>query len=48
MDYAWFDREVRTRTKWCDFPPLVTTCADGGSGDWFRNVTLAANFRGAF
>lgn len=48
MDYAWFDREVRARTRWCDFPPLVTTCTDGDNGGWFRNVDRAANFWGAF
>jgi hypothetical protein len=48
MEYAWFDREVRARAQWCDFPPLVTTCTDGDNGGWFRNVNNAANFWGAF
>ena len=48
MDYAWFEREVRARTRWCDFPPLVSTCSDGDNGGWFRNVNPAANFWGAF
>lgn len=48
MDFTWFEREVRERTKWCDFPPLVTTCTDGDNGGWFRNVNPAANFWGAF
>jgi alpha-amylase/alpha-mannosidase (GH57 family) len=48
MELAWFDHEVRERTKWCDFPPLVTTCTDGENGGWFRNVTHGANFWSAF
>ncbi len=48
MEYEWFDREVRERTKGCDFPPLVTTCTDGQSGGWFRNVTPGSNFWDAF
>ena len=48
MDYAWFERELQERTKWCDFPPLVTTCTDGDNGGWFRNVRNASNFWGAF
>ncbi len=48
MDYGWFQHEVRERTKYCDFPPLVTTCSDGENGGWFRNVTEDANFWGAF
>jgi hypothetical protein len=32
MDAGWFIREVSERTKFCDFPPLVTTCTDGGNG----------------
>ena len=48
MDYDWFAREVAERTKWCDFPPLVTTCTDGDNGGWFRNTTREANFWGYF
>jgi len=48
MEFAWFDREVRERTKNCDFPPLVTTCSDGQNGGWFRNVTPGSNFWDAF
>ena len=44
MDYGWFYRELHERTKWCDFPPLVTTATDGDSGGWFRNVNPKANF----
>lgn len=44
MAPAWFDREVRERTKWCQFPPLVTTCTDGENGGWFRNITVGSNF----
>lgn len=48
MEVEWFLREVAERTKWCDFPPLVTTCTDGENGGWFRNVTEGANFWSAF
>lgn len=48
MELEWFDREVRERTKNCDFTPLVTTCTDGLSGGWFRNVTPGSNFWDAF
>lgn len=48
MEFAWFDREVRERTRNCDFPPLVTTCSDGQNGGWFRNVTPGSNFWDAF
>jgi alpha-amylase/alpha-mannosidase (GH57 family) len=48
LEYAWFEREVRARTKWCRVPPLVTTCTDGENGGWFRNVNHRANFWGAF
>lgn len=44
MEYSWFAREVAERTKWCDFPPLVTTCTDGDNGGWFRNTSPGANF----
>lgn len=48
MDYAWFEREVSARTRWCAFAPLVTTCSDGENGGWFRNVNESANFWGPF
>lgn len=48
MEVDWFLAEVAERTKWCDFPPLVTTCTDGENGGWFRNVTEGANFWSAF
>lgn len=48
MDANWFAGEVRERTKWCDFPPLVTTATDGDNGGWFRNFSLAANFWGSY
>ena len=44
MEYAWFANEVKERTKWCDFEPLVTTCTDGENGGWFRNTTEGSNF----
>ena len=48
MDLGWLLNEVAERTKWCDFPPLVTTCTDGENGGWFRNVTEGANFWSSF
>jgi 4-alpha-glucanotransferase len=44
MEYGWFYNELKERTKWCDFPPLVTTATDGDNGGWFRNVNPQANF----
>jgi alpha-amylase/alpha-mannosidase (GH57 family) len=46
MDHGWFMQEVHERTKFCDFPPLVTTCSDGDNGGWFRNVAPKGNFWG--
>jgi len=48
MELEWFLNEVQERTRWCDFPPLVTTCTDGENGGWFRNTTEGANFWSAF
>ncbi len=48
MEPGWFMREVHDRTKFCDFPPLVTTCSDGDNGGWFRDISGKANFWGAF
>jgi 4-alpha-glucanotransferase len=48
MEVDWFLNEVAERTKWCDFPPLVTTASDGENGGWFRNTTAGANFWSAF
>ncbi len=48
MEVEWFVKEVAERTKWCDFPPLVTTCTDGENGGWFRNTTEGANYWSAF
>ena len=44
MDYGWFYHELHERTKWRDFPPLVTTATDGDNGGWFRNLSPKANF----
>ena len=43
-NYSWFHNELYERTRWCDFPPLVTTATDGDNGGWFRNVSEKANF----
>jgi 4-alpha-glucanotransferase len=45
-DPGWFMWEVHERIKWCQFPPLVTTCSDGDNGGWFRNVSDKGNFWG--
>lgn len=48
MDFGWFQHELHERTKYCDFPPLVTTCTDGDNGGWFRNTNPKANFWNVF
>lgn len=48
MDPDWFENEVKERTKFCDFEPLVTTASDGDNGGWFRNYTEESNFWHAF
>ena len=48
MDEGWFMQEVHERTKFCDFPPLVTTVSDGDNGGWFRNISSKGNFWGVF
>lgn len=48
MDLGWFNKEVRERTRCCDFPPLVVTCSDGENGGWFRNTNSSANYWGVF
>lgn len=48
MNYGWFEHELHERTKWCDFPPLVTTCSDGDNGGWFRNTSPKGNFWNVF
>ena len=48
MDTGWFMHEIHERTKFCDFPPLVTTCSDGDNGGWFRNISEKGNFWGVF
>jgi alpha-amylase/alpha-mannosidase (GH57 family) len=48
MDIDWFEQEVRQRTQWCDFTPLVITATDGDNGGWFRNSDMSANFWGFY
>lgn len=48
MEVSWFEREVAERTRFCDFPALVTTATDGDNGGWFRNTTAGSNFWTAF
>jgi 4-alpha-glucanotransferase len=44
----WFITEVRARTQYCDFPPLVTTATAGENGEWFRHTEPSHNFWGTF
>jgi hypothetical protein len=48
MELGWFENELRERTRWCDFEPLVTTASDGDNGGWFRNPQPQANFWGMY
>lgn len=48
LDPGWFQNEVYQRTKWCDFPALVTTWTDGENGGWFRTVHIGSGFWGYF
>jgi len=48
LDPAWFRNEIVERTKWCDFPALVTTWTDGENGGWFRTPHTEAGFWGHF
>ena len=48
MEAGWFVAEVRSRTRHCGFPALVTTATDGENGGWFRNTTPGSNFWSAF
>jgi len=47
-DPGWFQHEVLERTKWCDFPALVTTWTDGENGGWFRTAKVESGFWGFF
>ncbi len=48
LDPGWFEHELYERTKWCDFPALVTTWTDGENGGWFRSQDVQAGFWGCF
>ncbi len=45
---GWFQHEILERTKWCDFPALVTTWTDGENGGWFRTSQVESGFWGYF
>ena len=47
-DPGWFQHEILERTKWCDFPALVTTWTDGENGGWFRTTQVESGFWGFF
>jgi len=48
LDPGWFAYELQERTKWCDFPALVTTWTDGENGGWFRTAKVESGFWGFF
>jgi len=48
LDPGWFEHELCERTKWCDFPALVTTWTDGENGGWFRTTDIQSGFWGHF
>ncbi len=48
LDTEWFITEVRARTQYCDYPPLVTSATAGENGEWFRHTTPSRNFWGSF
>jgi alpha-amylase/alpha-mannosidase (GH57 family) len=48
LDPSWFQHELYERTKWCDFPALVTTWTDGENGGWFRTTHVQSGFWGYF
>jgi alpha-amylase/alpha-mannosidase (GH57 family) len=48
LDPGWFQHEMYERTKFCDFPALVTTWTDGENGGWFRTTHIEAGFWGYF
>ena len=48
LDPGWFQYEVQQRTKFCDFPALVTTWTDGENGGWFRAPCVESGFWGYF
>ena len=48
LDPGWFEYELAERTKWCDFPALVTTWTDGENGGWFRTTNVESGFWGCF
>jgi hypothetical protein len=48
VDPGWFQHEIYERTKFCDFPALVTTWTDGENGGWFRTTHINSGFWGFF
>ncbi|HVM61100.1 MAG TPA: hypothetical protein VMV72_09565 [Verrucomicrobiae bacterium] len=48
LDPGWFQHEIQQRTKFCDFPALVTTWTDGENGGWFRTPRVESGFWGFF
>ena len=48
LNPGWFQHELYERTKFCDFPALVTTWTDGENGGWFRTTQIESGFWGVF
>lgn len=48
LDPGWFQHELYERTKYCDFPALVTTWTDGENGGWLRTTHVGSGFWGYF
>ncbi len=48
LDPGWFEHELYQRTKFCEFPALVTTWTDGENGGWYRTSNVEAGFWGVF
>jgi alpha-amylase/alpha-mannosidase (GH57 family) len=48
LDPGWFQHELYERTKYCDFPALVTTWTDGENGGWLRTTHVESGFWGHF
>ncbi len=48
LDPGWFQHEVYERTKWCEFPALLTTWTDGENGGWFRTTDILSGFWGFY
>jgi len=48
MDAEWFKNELESKTKFANYPCLVTTWSDGENGGWFRQTAEEAGFWGHY